>query len=158
MGNIKPLHVTVTVTTKKGKENKTIIFVKQGCKLFFNAQHLLLNLHAGERALYDYLLEKMVNKNNTITIDVAFKNDFIAHIAKITSNQTQYKLQSLSKYTKKLEELGLIISMSSTNSGFYSVNPKYAFKGTEKQREATLKSLIESRNKQGLPTNMLASI
>lgn len=158
MGNIKPLHVNVTVTTKNGIENKTINFVKQGCKLFFNAQHLLLQLNSGERAFYDFLQEKMVNKNNTITINAALKNDFIAHIAKITSNKTIYKLQSLSKYTKKLEGLGLIISMSSSNSGFFSVNPKYAFKGTEKQREATLKSLIESRNKQGLLTNMLASI
>jgi hypothetical protein len=156
MGTVKRLQIKVAVKTPKGNETKCIDFVKDGCTTFFNAQHLLLQLHAGERALYDFLLEKMIKKDNTITIDTALKNSFITHIAKITSNKTSYTLQSIGNYVKQLEALGLIIKMGSINSGFYSVNPKYAFKGTEKNRAATLKSLIEDRNNLGLPTNILA--
>ena len=147
------LTVPVTLTSPKG--NKRINFVNEGVTLFFNAQHHLIELSAHERAFFDYLCEHMNPTNNNIQIDKLMKDAFVTHIKKITSGDHVPSKKKIPAYIGKLSNLGLLILMGSEKSGFYCVNPKYVFKGTNIQRIRTLKQLIEERNKNGKPINML---
>ena len=141
MSNLKYTSVTVNLTNHTNK--KTIDFVSSGYTLFFNAQHLLIQLSANERAYFDFLCEKMTAKNNYITVNIEMKEAFIDHIDKITSGANTPSLASVTRYTSKLAKLNLLILMGTKMSEFYSVNPKYVFKGAAKQRVIALRKLIE---------------
>jgi hypothetical protein len=60
---------TINVTLSHPKQQKAISFVADGCKYFFNTRHILIELSGVERALYDYLCERMESRNNNITVD-----------------------------------------------------------------------------------------
>lgn len=137
--------ITVTVPNSVGRVvKKSVSFITNGCKYYFNAQHHFLKLQRGERAFFDFLCEKM-DSGNRVTVDSALKDEFIAFIRTVTSETVSYKASSLAQYTQKLKELGLIISEGSGTGGYYIVNPKYAYGGTESSRIALLKRLIETR-------------
>ena len=150
------LTVPVALTSPKG--NRRINFVNEGFTLFFNAQHHLIELSAHERALFDYLCEHMNPTNNHIQIDMPKRDAFVTHIKKISSGDHVPSKKKIPAYIGKFANLGLLILMGSEKSGFYCVNPKYVFKGTNKQRIKILKQLIEERNKKGLSINMLINM
>lgn len=150
----------ITIVTEIGipKKNTKLKFVNSGVTLFFNAQHLLIQLHPHERSFYDYLCEKMKQSDNSVKLDTTLKEDFIQNISKITSNKSNPSLKSVTKYQKRLVSLGLLILQGNKLSDLYYVNPKYVFKGTQNQRTTSLTNLIESRDKLGLPNNMLLNL
>jgi hypothetical protein len=152
MTTLKYTNVSANVYSE-GQKN--IRFVQSGYTLFFNAQHSMIQLTPHERAFYDYLCENMDVPDNLITIDTEFKERFIAHIQNLTSNENSPTLKVVTNYRRKLIKIGLLILMGSPKSDFYCVNPKYAFKGSGKQRTNALKKLIEERSRNGLPINML---
>lgn len=148
-------YIDVTINIGSPKRNQKLQFVNTGITLYFNAQHTLIQLHPNERAFFDYLCERMNKTNNAIRIDSKLKDDFKSHIGKITSNKTNPSVKSITRYVKKIANLGLIILNGSKLSEAYIVNPKYVFKGTVKQRMETLKILIETRDSLSLSNNML---
>lgn len=141
----KKTSVTIHATTPAGKElSKTVVFVADACRLFYNAQHLLLQLERGERAWYDFLCEQM-DSGNRVTVDKALRQQFTTFVANVTSSSTTYSESSVTQYTTKLARLGLILKEGGGNSGYYLVNPKYAFAGTEAARKSLLQILIEEK-------------
>jgi hypothetical protein len=155
MSNNSRLRYTTVDVQLANKKVECIKFVKSSCRYYFNAQHLFLELSASARAFFDYLCERMNSTNNYIYIDAKERGKFKMHIEKITNGTQSPSTSSIASYINKLSELGLIILCGSPRSCFYCINPKYVFKGTENQRIAILKDLIEDRNKQNLPINML---
>lgn len=127
---------------------RKVLYVTSGVCHFFNSQHLLYKLSRSARAFYDFLCEVMNNDNN-VTIDGELKMKFVHHLSEITGSAPA--VESLPKCIKTLESLGLIISMGTIRSGFFCVNPKYAFKGSKAKRLTLLRVLIESRGRDGLP-------
>lgn len=91
----------------------------------------------------------MNNKNN-VTINDELKTSFVEHFSRITSNKKNITVTSLDTYVSTFLKLGLIIRISNARSGFYCVNPKYAFKGTKKGRVDLIKELIHKRGTAGL--------
>lgn len=147
----------VKATIQENGKVKTVEegFVSSGCKHFFNAQHLLIQLNEKERAFYDYLCESMNDKSNNITVDAGLKEEFKQHIERITKISNQFTKSKLTKYVSQLKELGLLILLGSAKSAFYCINPKYAYKGSEKNRVSRIKSLIEELNKRSEDVSML---
>lgn len=119
----------------------TLKYVAQGCNLFFNAQHLLLQLNSMERTFYDFTLEQMDTTNNGLCIDSSFRTKFCDFVNKITSGQKTISETLPHNALKKLVRLGLLIKTS--KKSIYIVNPKYAFKSTKAKRIELLKELIE---------------
>lgn len=137
--------VTVSAETPDGKSiRKTLLFSADYCRYFHNAQHLLLQLDRGERAFYDYLCEHM-DAANIVTIDQDLRREFVAFIARVTSQKTIFSDASATKYTTKLNSLGLIIKEGGGNTGVYMVNPRYAFAGTEATRKSLLEEVIREK-------------
>lgn len=56
------------VDANQSSTKKRIPFATACCKCFFNMQHLLVQLGTGERALFDYLCEKMDEDKNTVPV------------------------------------------------------------------------------------------
>ena len=151
------LRYTTVDVQLPNKKVQCIKFVKSSCRYYFNAQHLFLELSSSARSFFDYLCERMISTNNFIHIDAKEREDFKIHIENITNGSESPSKSSIASYINKLSKLGLIILCGSTKSCFYCINPKYIFKGTENQRIAILKELIEDRSKQKLPINMLVN-
>lgn len=149
--------VNICAVTPAGKQiRKTVDFVADHCRHFHNAQHLLLQLERGERAFYDYLCEHM-DAGNLITIDRNLRKDFVEFVERVSSKKITYSEASVTQYTLKLNSLGLILREEEGNSGFYMVNPKYVFSGTETVRKSVLKETIEAKIYSGATLQHLIS-
>lgn len=120
---------------------KEVVVVKEGCKYFFNAQHYLIQLERGERAFYDYLCEQM-DSYNRVTISAQLRENFVQFVNSVSSKKRTYSTGSLSKYIQTLMGMGLLIRSGSKNSGYYTINPKYAFAGPENARVRLLRTMI----------------
>lgn len=127
---------------------KDLTFVDTGVWYYFNSQHLLYQLGKDARAFYDFLCEKM-NNGNLITIDAALKLSFVHYFSSI-HKPSPPSVNSLSTYVSNMKNLGLLIEMGNLRSGFYCINPKYAFKGSKEKRIKLLQTLIKSRGELGL--------
>jgi len=150
-------YIQISVNIGSPKRTKKLSFVSSGVTLFFNTQHLFIQLNPKERALFDYLCERMNKVDNSLRIDTKLKEDFIRHISKITGKQISPSIKRVTSYLKNLVTPGLLILNGDKLSESYFVNPKYVFKGTAKQRIATIKLLIESRDKLGYDNTMLVN-
>ena len=146
------IEVEFTATTQpQTKQKRTFTLVSEGCKYYFNAQHLLMNIGAEARVFLDYLCEKMDGTKNTILINKELRWEFMYHFANITGRTTVPTDGSLTQYVSKFKKLGLIISATENSNGFYIVNPKYFYKGTEKARSTLIRALITTRIKKRVP-------
>lgn len=149
----KPKYTTVSMDTYPAMGRRAVQFVRfnsNGCRYYFNAQHLYLELSAKERCLFDYCCEHMLQENNNILLDNHFKQGFIDFVKGITSNKVVIKMDFVTKAVSKLKELGLITDVHDTR-GFYMVNPKYAYKGAEKNRKELLAQVLERCRIAGKP-------
>ncbi len=144
------------LTTKKKVVKRVVRFKKLGCKYYFNAQHIFLQLPNKGRVFFDFLCENM-DTHNRVTLDLHFKKAFIDFIKEITVNKTAISLDSVDQFILKLKKLGLIFTVNDTKA-YYAVNPKYAYKGSEETRLRLLKSMIEKRLLLGLPIDMLIGV
>ena len=126
--------------------------VTEGYYLYFNCQHLMVELGSEARCFFDYLCERMRSDTNEVKIDNTFKQDFVDQISKITSTKVNPSILSLNKYVSQFKALGLIIPTTNTQRGYYSVNPKYAYKGTKKDRLLLMANMIQEKinNKENL--------
>ena len=144
MNKPKFLKVTVDLVSNEGASQKKVVpFIANGCMLFFNAQHLLIQLSNKDRAFFDYLCEVMRYADNDVFIDEPLKSAFIAWVKVITSSKTKITGHTIVKSVAKLKGLGLILTTD--DRARYTVNPKYVFKGSAHGREKYLKALIENR-------------
>jgi hypothetical protein len=132
--------------TKEGSlVNRKVRVVNEGCYLFFNAQHLLIQLGREARAFFDYLCERMRTDTNSILINKALKRDFIEHIGRLTGGSVQPSPNSLNRYVSVLKSLGLLVLDMNSQRGFYYVSPKYVYKGSKKGRLELLEKMIRER-------------
>jgi hypothetical protein len=140
-------YLTVQIHWKVSNDvinSKNISLVKRGNKVFHNAQHLLLELNQYERCFYDYLCEQM-DKDNSVYIDQPFKSDFLLHYSKVRKKKKSLTIEKLTAFTSKLKKLGLLLENNSRS--YYTVNPKYAHNGSEKDRVKLMQELIYERLK-----------
>jgi len=107
----------------------------------------MVQLGTEARCFFDYLCEQMNSDTNEVQIDARLKDNFIQHISRITSTKITPSVSSLNVYVSIFKRLGLIISAVNTQKEYYSVNPKYAYKGQKKKRLLLLKNMIEERIK-----------
>ncbi|MEI7508015.1 MAG: replication/maintenance protein RepL [Flavobacterium sp.] len=143
--------------TKKKIEKKTMLikenvifyhsvsFKKDGYISLFNAQHLHIELNSKQRCFFDFLCEKM-NYKNEILIDGNLSDEFISFLKKITSGKAGISKRSMFDYIEKLIQLRLIIPFKNT-ALLYVVNPKYVYKGTQKDRIEILNDLLKNHLK-----------
>ena len=129
-------------------------FTNYCVKLFFNAQHLMLQLQPYERCFFDYLCEQMGPKDNLIFIGKPLKEDFVDFIKRINGDRS--KATNTAGTVTKLNKLGLLLPTSKT--GVYIVNPKYVYKGVEKARSAYLQQLIQARINSKQPLGFLITL
>ena len=122
-----------------------IAVISDGYILYFNCQHLMLQLGTEARCFFDYLCESMRSDNNEVKIDTPLKKAFIEQITRITSKKVSPAINSLNKYVSNFKKLGLIISTVNTKKEQYSVNPRYAFKGRKKDRLTLIANMIKER-------------
>jgi hypothetical protein len=152
----KPKYTTVSMDTYPviGRRAEQLVkFNSNGCRYFFNAQHLYLGLTDKERCFFDYCCEQMILESNIVLLDLHFKQSFIDFITAITSSKVQVSLDSVSKAVSKLKDRHLIVDVFNTR-GYYMVNPKYAYKGSEKNRKKLLTQVLERCRIEGKPYNM----
>jgi hypothetical protein len=141
----KPKYTTVsmdTYPTTGRRAVQNIRFNSNSCRYFFNAQHLFLGLTDKERCFFDYCCEHMLQENNNVLLDNHFKQTFIDFVASITSNKVQISMDSVTLAVSKLKDRNLIVDVFDTR-GYYMVNPKYVYKGTEKNRKELLTQVLE---------------
>ena len=126
--------------------------VNAGYYLYFNCQHLLVELGSEARCFFDYLCERMTSDTNEVIVDSKFKQGFIDQISRLTSTKVNPSIHSLNKYVSQFKDLGLIIPTANTQRGYYSVNPRYAHKGTKKARLLLIEKMVKERirNKESL--------
>ncbi len=136
----------LTATHKIAKRTR---LKKDGFKTYFNAQHILYKLKTEERVFLDYLIEQ-AEWDNRLFIDLDLKNGFCNFLIDKLHLKDIPTINQLDKYLKNFIELGLAIKEDGQR-GYYRINPKYFWKGTEGDRKITLQKLVESRVKSGLP-------
>lgn len=134
---------------------RTVRYVNNGYRLFFNSQHVMVQLNRGQRAWFDFLCEHM-DLYNRVVVNSELKKIFGRFIQSVTSGTVSYSESSVSTYTKKLVELGLLLKTKTSNS--YVVNPKYIFRGTESERMEYLTNLITDRVKYRLPIDKIIDV
>ncbi|RPD51413.1 hypothetical protein [Paracnuella aquatica] len=156
MRKLKYSTVNIDAVGPDGKRiARTVLFVQSGVTYYHNAQHLLLELERGQRALYDFLCEWM-DATNTFVFDEELKAAFIAFVSTVTSAKRAYSKGTAAQHLGLLVDLGLVLRTDKLN--FYCVNPKYAYKGSEIQRKALLKKLIERRVSSSLSIDKLVDV
>ncbi|RYY39019.1 MAG: hypothetical protein EOO08_12140 [Chitinophagaceae bacterium] len=112
--------------------------------LYFNCQHLLIQLPPPARSFFDFLCEEMRADTNSVIIDNKLKELFIGRIRQITSKKVTLSIESVNKYVLRLKKLNLILRHEQ-QKGYYLINPKYAAKCSKKARLAMIKKMIEER-------------
>lgn len=118
---------------------KEFISVTTSCtKRYHNCIYLLFNLANSTRNLLDYLCENM-DENNMIRSDIYIINNFIEFISKVTKGKVNYSVNTVKSSFMKLKKKGLLIQLS---RGMFKVNPKFFFRGDEKDRLNQIKLLI----------------
>lgn len=133
-----------------------IEFKREGFVSLFNAQHIYLELNTMQRCFFDFLCEKM-NDRNKVHIDTDNRIEFISFLEKITSGRCSTTIRTLVNYINFFIELRLIIPFD-RNKFLYIVNPKYVYKGPEINRKKILDDLIKNHIKYNIDIQSLLDI
>ena len=136
---------------------KVIHYKNSGCKFYHNAQHLLLQLSPKERGFYDFLCEQMSVDSNRIMIDKNLKDQYVLFLLKVSGSKVKVSHDTINKAVVKLSKLGLIFLVTDKKA-FYTVNPKFAYKGTQQARNLLLKKIVNYRIKNNMDINMLVDV
>jgi len=141
--------------TRTGKKvTQPLTYRAEFCKHFFCDQHLLYQLNKKERCFFEYLCERM-DEDNTVYLDRQFKDNFIAHTLNIGIKANSFTIGIIDKAIAHLVKLNLILMKQ---QGYYLVNPRYYFKGSETSRLALLEKEVVYRFNNNLPLAGLVSI
>lgn len=119
---------------------------------FFNAQHKFLKLKTIERAYFDYICERM-NERNRIKLSPSLRREFIAFCNEIMSEKDYCSESTLKKAEDKFKELYLIIPV--TDSPLSIVNPRHVFKESNTKREKVYFSLAKLAAEGKIPIKAL---
>lgn len=117
-------------------------------KRYYNSIFLLMQLSKSERVLLDYIVEEMDEKNY-VTNSIQLRRKLNYMLTKI--GQETYADSTFQKSFKHLCEISLVIKTK--GRGLYQINPLYFFKGTEEERQKTIRINLEELNK--TPINKL---
>lgn len=131
-------------------------FKREGFVSLFNAQHIYIEMNTKQRCFFDFLCEKM-NDRNKVHIDIDLRNEFILFLEKITSGRISVTTRALVNYINILIESRLIIPFNNT-SFLYVVNPKYVYKGPEINRKKILDDLIKNHMRYNIDIQSLLDI
>lgn len=134
----------------------SVSFKKDGFISLFNAQHIYIELNSKQRCFFDFLCEKMDYKNR-VNINGDLRDEFICFVKKITSDKVKVSSRSLFDYIDKLIEFKLLVPFKNTTS-LYVVNPKYVYKGTQKDRIEILNDLFENHLKYEIDIQALLNV
>ena len=144
--------------SKSGRVQQHYLHYKNvGCKYYFCSQHIMYGLNNKERSFFDFLCEKMQERDNSILIDRKLKDDYLNFITTILPQAPRSSISILDKAIKKFVEKKLIFLLGKSK-GYYTVNPKYVFKGSESSRKIFVSTLIESRRNTGLEIDFLLNL
>lgn len=124
------------------------------CKMYMCAQHLLIQLNNKQRCFLDYLCEQM-EEDNTVYLDREFKDKFIELTQDFGNKKYSFTIGIIDKAIELLVKLNLILLKQ---KGYYLVNPRYFFKGSETSRLALLEKEVVYRFNNDLPLAGLVSI
>ena len=137
-------YITIKASlTHQGKTvNPNISFMEDGHTVHHNFQHIILelNLNATGVSFLNYICENM-NDDNIITLDGAFKAEYIAFAEQISGKAPN--IRTLGNLIDKFVEKHLLIKRLDL-SFLYIVNPKYFSKGSKKAREKLLQCLLST--------------
>jgi transposase-like protein len=141
--------------TRTGKKvSHSLEYRAVSCKMYMCAQHQLIQLNNKQRCFLDYLCEKM-DEDNTVYIDREFKNKFIEITQDFGNKKYSFTIGIIDKAIAQLVKLNLILLKQ---QGYYIVNPRYFFKGSETNRLELLKKEVAYRFNNNLPLNGLLPI
>jgi hypothetical protein len=127
----------------ESKTGKKIRVVEDGFFERANHHHLYHKLTKDGIVFFQYLCQQM-RDDNSIYIDVNFKNQYIDYLTKIVGKDAAVTINTLNKYVQQLKKLQLIIPKE--KRAFYTVNPKYVRRGSKKHSIKIWKSLISKRS------------
>ena len=113
------------------------VFTSDHIKIYSNTQYKLAMLDKATCLFYLFICEEMDASNNIVHTHV-LRNQFIAHAKK--NLNMDYKDATLKKSFSKLVKVGLIINYDKRSD--FTVNPRHAFKGNEKDRKEFMQMLI----------------
>ncbi|MDG1276994.1 MAG: hypothetical protein P8O16_06910 [Algoriphagus sp.] len=106
-----------------GKKEISIPYVTSCHTVYFNAQHLFLQLKPMERCYFDFLVESS-QKDGFVLLDKVLKDQFLEHLVKVGGGKIKLPSpKGLHNTTVKLVDLGLLIR--TTKKAEYYINPKY---------------------------------
>jgi len=132
----------------------TLPYNAEYCKKYFCDEHLLFQLNNKEGCFLNHLCEKM-DDENYVYIDRHFKEAFITYTKHIGIPEKTFNIGIIDKAVAKLKELHFIVQKQQE---YCQVNPRYFFKGSEKDRLNVLEKEINTRFNQNLPLNGLLPI
>ncbi len=113
------------------------VYTSDHIKIYSNTQYKLAMLDKATCLFYLFICEEMDASNNIVHTHV-LRNQFIAHAKK--NLNMDYKDDTLKKSFSKLVKVGLIINYDKRSD--FTVNPRHAFKGNEKERKEFMQMLI----------------
>jgi hypothetical protein len=159
MKNNKPgySNISIEIYLQKGnKINQPLHYKSTGCKYFFCAQHLFISLSNKERSFFDFLCEHM-DPDNAILINRDLKEDYMAFMTKICKENINITTGILDKALAKLKDKKMLLNLGG-GAGYYLVNPRYVYRGTEADRMRLIKKVIQNRMMDGLPLEGLIDV
>ena len=128
-----------------------------GYRKFFNSLHITLKMNNKQQAMFDFLCEKM-DEQNRVFIDIALKNEFKELVKAVTSGKIKYAPHEIDLCIRALKELNLMFEVGDSKKSYYYINPKYAFKGSKKDRLKLIQKIVQDRIIAKKGVEMLVSV
>jgi hypothetical protein len=125
-------------TGAKVPKPATFTYNTGSVKDYNNHLHIYVKLSSSAQYLLRYLVENMDVEDNLVINHPAERQKFLKFMSR--SINTSYKDATIRKAFTELKRIGYLIDLKHAKR--LVVNPKYFFKGTEKQREIFFKSLL----------------
>lgn len=119
----------------------SVVVEAEGVKRYFNTLGVLARLSKGERLLLDYILEEM-DENNYITNNKQLRLSFNRLIVRF--GIPAYTTGTVNKYFSNLQKHCLL--EKAKGRGLYQVSPSFYFKGTQKDRGACIRRILEAQS------------
>lgn len=116
--------------------------VEAGYKRYFNCTHHLARVSKYARLFYDYLCEKMHDTSNIVLIDNELIKSFCKLMDDCSTGKATISEKSVAKFISSLKSVQLIYPYRNEKVGLYQVNPKYAYKGSKREREKLIRNEV----------------
>lgn len=128
---------------------KNLRFLKGNTKRYDNHTHLLAKLTPSAALLLNYLVDHAEIYDNSVNSNASERLRFINFLKKNCG--MEMKDETVKKAFSKLHSVGFLLKMKT--KGSFIVNPKYFYKGPEKNRKRILQDLcthaFQTKGKEG---------